>query len=145
MRMRKGIISLSFVAMLTLCVLNVAAAPVSKLTIVPRSDLITYAMAQEPTNLTITAPTQVKVNETFAITGYLTSGNNGISNAQVHLWWLLSANETYIMGNSTTDSDGSFAIKLYFITPGSFDIQYTYDGNNQYAPCASNVAEITVS
>lgn len=145
MRMGMGIISLLFVAMLTLCVPNVAAAPVSKFTTTPCGDHITYAMAQQPTDLTITAPAQVKTNETFAITGSLTSGTSGISNAQVHLWWLMSANESYVIGNSTTGSDGSFTTKLYLDSPGSFDIQYTYDGNNQYAPCASNVIEITVN
>jgi len=146
MRMGMGIISLLFVAMLTLCVPSVAAVPpVSKFTTTPSGNHITCAMTQQPTDLAITAPAQVKTNQTFAITGRLTSGTDGISNAQVHLWWLMSANESYVMGNSTTGSDGSFTTKLYLDSPGSFDIQYSYDGNDQYAPCSSNVIEITVS
>ena len=47
MRMGMGIISLLFVAMLTLCVPNVAAVPpVSKFTTTPSGEHIMYAMTQ---------------------------------------------------------------------------------------------------
>jgi len=82
--MEKATISLSIVAILTLCLPNVAAATTSGPATITHSKIVTDATAQQLTNITITDyPKQVKVGHNFAIKGRLTSGNVGLGNKLV--------------------------------------------------------------
>ena len=84
MKMKTRMISLSILAILTLCLLNVTAASTSNPTTAPHSKIVTDVKAQQPTTLTFTAPAQVKVNEWFDVSGSLTAGGTGVSGATIN-------------------------------------------------------------
>jgi hypothetical protein len=147
MRMKTRMISLSILAILTLCLLNVAAASTSDPTTAPHSKKVTDATAQQPTSITITAyPKQVKVGQDFDITGRLTSGNTGLGNKLIYhdfrddngTWWW--------DWNVTTIADGSFTDSMYYDSGGvgTHYLREEFWGDDQYAFCASDVMVITV-
>ena len=143
--MRKGVMSLSLIAVVTLCALNVAAASVSKPATAFYGNDITRAQPAQSTTLTFTAPTNVKVNQSFKISGYLTTASgNGIAGAVVD-------EQTYYNGawvamyNVTTDSSGHLSDTLGLTTSGAYNFRLAYNGDSQYAPSVSNEVTITAS
>jgi len=145
MNMRKGVMSLSLIAVVTLCALNVAAASVSKPATASYHNDITRAQAAQSTTLTFTAPTNVKVNQSFKISGYLTTvSGNGIAGAVVD-------EQTYYNGawvamyNVTTDGSGHLSDTLGLSAAGAYNFRLAYNGNSQYAPSVSNEVTITAS
>jgi hypothetical protein len=145
MRTKKVIISLSILTILTLCLLNVAAASTSTSITAPHSKVVADATTLQPTNITITDyPKQVKVGEDFNITGRLTSGNTGLGNKLVYLEQLnTTENKWYWYWNFTTNADGSFTDSFHYNVPGTFYVSYVFFGDAQYAFCASDVMKIT--
>jgi hypothetical protein len=137
-RMRKGIITLSFVAILAFCMFNdVAAAPESTSTTVAHGAHVTdvrgywWDIPKKPKPpdplmyITITDyPKQVNVGETFAIHGFLMRGDNGIGNVQI---------KHYDNGNFlwtvTTNTDGSFTDTFHFDQQGPHQIAYIFQGS----------------
>jgi len=79
MRMKKAILTLSIIALLTICVFNnVAAAPVSKQT------TNVHAARIYMREITITSyPQQVYVDQYFNVRGFLSADDKGIGNARI--------------------------------------------------------------
>jgi hypothetical protein len=146
MNMRKGVMSLSLIAIVTLCALNVAAASVSKPAIAAYGNDITSARAaQATTTLTFTAPANVKLNQNFNISGYLTSASgNGIAGAVVD-------EQTYYNGtwvsmfNVTTDNSGHLSDTWGLSQAGAYNFRLAYNGDSQNAASVSNEITITAS
>lgn len=136
--------------MLTLCVLNVAAASSSKQMIAPRDACIKDATVQQPTTIDITAPTQAKVNVKeqiwIYVNGTLTAGGKGIAGAVVHLQWLdlTTGNWTTFMDDRTGDN-GQFSTPVPLLFPAEYTFRVAYDGNSQYAQSVSNEVNVTVT
>jgi len=145
MNIRIRIISLSIAALLTLSVLNVAAASTSKPVITTRDAYVKDATAQQPTKIAITAPAQVKANASVYANGTLTAGDKGIAGALVHLQWLDSTtgNWTTLSDGKTSDS-GQFSLPVFLYFPEQYTFRVTYDGDSQYAPSVSNEVMVTV-
>jgi hypothetical protein len=139
------IISLSIAAILTLCVLNVAAASTSMPAITAHDAYLKDATAQQPTTIAITAPTQVKANASAYANGTLTVGDKGISSAAVHLQWLdlTTGNWTTLSDGKTNDS-GQFSIPVFLYFTAKYTFRVTYDGDSRYAPSVSNQVMVEV-
>jgi hypothetical protein len=144
MKMKTRMISLSIVAILTLCLLNVVAASTSNPTTAPHSKIVTDVKAQQPTTLTFTAPAQANVKEWFNVSGSLTAGGKGVSGAIIK-WQQLWQGKWNTFGNFTTDSNGNFTGQIESPAAGDVQFRVTYDGDSQYAPAVSNVVTITFS
>jgi hypothetical protein len=145
MNMRKGVMSLSLIAIVTLCVLNVAAASVSKPATAAYGNDITSARAAQSTTLTFTAPANVKLKQNFDISGYLTTASgNGIAGVVVD-------EQTYYNGawvpmyNVTTDSSGHLSDTWALSQEGAYNFRLSYNGDSQNAASVSNQITITVS
>ena len=83
--MRKGIISLLIIAILSLCMLNVAVASTIRLMSTDHDGRSTSVTAHQPTTLIIIAPIRANVNVSLSINGTLTVGGKGIAGATVHI------------------------------------------------------------
>jgi len=146
MNIRIRIISLSIIAMLTLCVLNVAAASTSKPTIAARDAYIKDATAQQPTTIAITAPTQAKANVSVYANGTLTAGGKGIAGAVVHLQWLdLTTGNWTTLSDGKTGDGGQFSVPVFLYFTAEYTFRVTYDGDSRYAPSVSNEVMVTVT
>lgn len=156
MNILKGIVSVLIIAMLTLCVLNIAAASTSKST--PATTLVTYNgyATDATTNQTVLeimlSSNTTKVNEKVTLIGGLASGTpqtrNFIGGATVNIQkWI---NETWATIDTTTtiatgDYKGYFSVPITPSSIGVFSYRVTYDGDSQYASVASNVVRLTVT
>jgi hypothetical protein len=156
MSILKGIGSVLIIAMLTLCVLNIAAASTSKLT--PATALVTYN--GYATNATINqtvleimlSSNTTNVNEKVTLIGGLASSpiqtQNFIGGATVNIQkWV---NETWTTVDTTTttaagDYKGWFKVPITPSSTGVFSYRATYDGDSQYAPTVSNVVRLMVN
>lgn len=154
MNVRKVIISLSFMAILSLCTLTVAVASESEPTTAIHVRYTTNATAQQPTTLSFYAPAQAKTLQPAPVYGYLTSANGtGIRDAKIELqefnmygdarWHFLSV-------VSTTDDKGYFndtvvILSNIFATKGGYHFRATYGGDAQYGPSVSNEVIVAVS
>ncbi len=145
MNMRKGVMSLSLIAIVTLCALNVAAASVSKPATAAYGNDITSARAAQSTTLTLTSPTNVKVNQGFNVSGYLTTASgSGIAGAVVDVQTYY--NSTWVaMWNVTTDSSGHLSDTWGFSSAGAYNFRLSYSGDSQNAASVSNEVTITAS
>jgi len=144
MKMKTRMISLSVLAILTICLLNVTAASPSNPTTASYTKIVTDVKAQQPTTLTFTAPAQAKVNEWFNVSGSLTAGGTGVSGALINIQQLWQG-KWNTFGNFTTDSDGIFVGTISSPATGYVQNRVTYDGNSQYVPSLSNEVVTTVS
>ncbi len=144
MKMKTRMISLSVLAILTICLLNVTAASPSNPTTAPHSKVVTDVKAQQPTTLTLTAPTQAKLLEKFYIGVSLTAGGTGVSGAIIHIQEL-SQGQWLTFTSHTTDSKGNYVGQLICNTAADYHFRVTYDGNSQYEPAVSNVVVVTAS
>jgi hypothetical protein len=152
MNIRTQIISLSTIAIVTLCVLNVTAASTSNMATAAHSEYATGTTAQQQTVLAIVLSNNTtKINEPVYLLGGLRSGTqsapNYIENARVTIQQL-SANGTWIpIGTATTEADeykGGFVVSLTPRAAGFNIYRATYDGDVQFAPSVSNVVVLTV-
>lgn len=149
--MRKVVIILSIIAILSLCTLNVAAALTSKPTTTIYGEYTTSAIAQQPTTLTFAAPPQAKIFEPTKVCGYLTTANGtGIKDARIQIqrlhgdgkWHFSSIVST--TGNNGYFSDTVVVFTKMFATKGDYHFRAIYDGDGQYAPSVSNEANVTI-
>jgi hypothetical protein len=152
MSMRKRIISLSIVAILSLSTLNVAAALESKPTTTIHGGYTTSATAQQPTTLAFYAPPQAKIFEPTPVSGYLTTANGtGITDARIVIQQLHDDGKWHLFSIVfTTGKDGRFSdtVVVYpkiFAAKGGYHFRATYDGDGQYAPSVSNEVIVAVS
>lgn len=145
LNIRKTLICLLIVAILTLCVPNVVAAPTSKYSAVTHSKIVTDAPAKpSPGIIMLSAPERAKVNETFNIHGFFTNVSNDISGARVYLK-KLDENSSYTVGDTGTDRNGTFDFYITEHTPGEYVYQAIFNGDSHYAasmsvlPCTVHV------
>ena len=125
--------------------LNVTAALENK-PIVMSHSVTPHASALQPTKITIdnNYVDQVQVKDTIDVKGLLTSGGTGLGNTLLfHDIYSVKGNGYRPSWNLTTNSDGSFEDQFYFNYPGTYALAYFFHGNNQYAPCRSEVIVIT--
>lgn len=141
---KKGVVSLSLIVILTLCVLNVTATPMSKPTTAAHDAYITDARALQTTKIIIIAPAHAKVNESFELDGILTSGNIGIGNTYIHFQELQNGTWS-AYANGWTNDGGGFVVAITPSIKGDVHLRATFDGTSQYAPCVSNEVTVTVS
>lgn len=150
MNMRKGVISLSLIAIVTLCAFNVAAASVSKPATAAYGNNIASTRTQQPTTLTpttltLTAPANVKLNQNFQISGYLTTASgNGIAGAVVDEQAYYNGNWV-AMYNVTTDSSGHLSDTWGLSQAGAYNFRLAFNGDSQNAASVSNEVTITAS
>lgn len=146
MNIKIRMISVPMIVILALSVVNVAAASTSTPTIVVRDTCIKDATAPQQTTITITAPTQVKSNESIYVNGTLTAGATGIADAVVHVQWLdpTTGNWTTFSDAKTSDS-GQFSVPIFLYFPADYTLRVTYDGDSRYASSMSNEVMVTVS
>jgi hypothetical protein len=160
MNIKTQIISLSTIAIVTLCVLNVTAASTSNMATAAHSEYATGTTAQQETSLGIGLVDQnfkptntTKVGQPVDLIGLLMypSGDpnapNYIENARVTIQQL-SANGTWIpIGTATTETGELKGTFVMLLTPraAGFNIyRATYDGDSQFAHSVSNVVVLTV-
>jgi len=143
--MKKVLICLSIIAILTLCVSNVAAATTSKYLTSPHSKILTDAPTILPYGIIIVAPDRAKVNETFDVSGFLTVGDKNISGARVYLVQSDLNGNWYPVGDTVTDKDGNFYFHITPHTPGEYAYQVFFYGDSQYAKGVSNPSYTIVS
>jgi len=100
---------------------------------------ISVLEAQIETALTISAPLEVYVNETFSITGRLmrVDTGEGIPDQTIEL----SYNDTSI-GSVTTSSDGSYSVTASIPTAGTYTLTAYYPGTATYT---SSTATVSIS
>jgi hypothetical protein len=144
MKKETRIISLSIVAILALCLLNVAAASPTNPATAPHSKIVPGVKAQQPTTLTFTCDAQATVNKWYNFGGSLTAGGTGVSGALINVQQLYHGNWV-TLGNQTTDSNGNFGGQLKSQTTGDRTHRVTFDGDSQYASSVSNVIVTTIS
>ena len=144
MKMKVKMVSFMTLAILTLCLLNVASASMSNLTTAPYCKIVTDVKAQQPTTITLTAPQQATVNEWFSYSVSLTAGGTGVIGATIHTQ-VLKQGTWVTIGDHITDKNGGFIGQLLSKTPGERHLRAVYDGSSQYAPSISNEVVITVS
>ena len=142
--MKKAIISLSTIAILTFCLLNVATASTGNPATAPHNKIVTDVKGQQPTTLMFSCPMQANVKEWFNVSGSLTAGGKGVSGAIIK-WQELWQGKWNTFGNFTTDSNGNFAGQIQSPAAGDVQFRVTYDGDSQYAPAVSNAVTITFS
>ena len=134
--MKKAITTL-LAALIIMAVIDVAVAAAAAST--------TYATAQQPTSITIANyPKQAKVGQDFDVKGRLTSGNTGLGNKLIYHDWKDDNGTWWWDWNFTTNADGSFTDSFHYSEPGTYYLAYSFEGDNQYAFCASDVMVITV-
>ena len=145
--------------MLSLCVINVTAASTSTPTTVTQNGYNTDVTALQPTSLVIVFMNKnsneristAKVNESVIFGGGLWSGTasapNYIGAAKINIQQMESGTWTtvYTTKTGTGTGEGIFAVQLKSTSAGVLSFRATYDGDSQYAPAVSNVAQLTVS
>jgi len=160
MYMKKGLICLLIVSVLSLSIINVAAASTSRSTIVPYKGYHSELRSQQQTaiNLMILDEksgnkiTTAAVGQKILVGGILESGTDNptpIGGATVKLQLSNDDSTWSDLKSTTTDSSSKYlGIFLAVLTPpsaGQFYFRASFDGNTQYAPCMSNVAQLTVT
>ena len=174
MRMKKAILVLSIIAILTICMFNsVAAAPVSKQTPDVHSNYAVDMRGNQQTYLTAwlgggDATTTIGIGQNTYLAGALSSGApstsltdllHGIANATVNIQSMNSNGGWTTVATRITDADstsldvqslsfsisGEFSAKLTPAVAGVYTYRVTYDGDSQYAPAVSNVVTLTVT
>jgi len=144
MKMKTRMISLSILALLTICLLTVAAASPSNPAAAPHSKIVTGIKTQQQTTLTLTAPTRAKLGESFSYGVSLTAGGTGVGGAIIHIQELLQGHWLTLTSH-TSDSKGNYVGQLISNRIADYRVRATYDGDNQYAPGVSNEVVITIS
>jgi len=144
MKMKTRMISLSILALLTLCLLNVAAASPAT---TPHSKIVTDVKTVTPTRLMFTCPTTAQVNQSYAVSGSLTAGGKGVGSAYIWPQCVLNG-QWYTFGHPyTTDFNGNFADTWTSSVVGvqHFRVIFFGDYAGQYAASVSKVVTVTVS
>ena len=145
--MKTRMISLSILTLLTLCLLNVAAASTSNPATAPHSKIVTGVKTMTPTRLTFNCPTTAQVNQSYAVSGFFTVGGKGVGGAYIWPQCVLDG-QWYTFGHPyTTDFNGKFADTWTSSEAGvqHFRVIYLGDYAGQYAASVSNVVTVTVS
>jgi len=137
MNMKKGVICLLAVTLLSLCVVNVTTALPRNKTAAPHSKNVADLKTTVPTTLTFTCPTLVNVNEPSGIGGSLTAGGEGFSGVHINGQVMTQGQWTTFSGY-TTDSNGNISGTTSTNYTGLRFYRLSYDGDARYAPSVSN-------
>ena len=89
---------------------------------------------KNPTTLTIDVPLNLEYGDDFNITGSLTSGSDGVSNATIKL----KVGST-VVDTDTTDGTGSVSFTQCPVATGTHSFQLIFDGDIQYSSSESSV------
>jgi hypothetical protein len=164
--MKKAILSLSIIAILTICMLNsVAAGPVNKQTTNVHSNYAVNVRGQQQTYLAAyvggiggaTAATIGVGGQYDYLVGFLSFGtppasswdfSHGMPNATINIQSMNSDGTWSTVATKTTDVPvplGMFRTTLTPAVAGVYTYRVTYDGDSQYAPAVSNVVTLTVT
>lgn len=112
--MRKGMINLLIIAILSLCTLNVAVASTNRPTSADHGESSTGVTVWQPTMLTITAPAQANLNVSFYVNRTLTVGGKGIAGATAHFQMGdLTTSNWQTLWNCKTDVNGQFSTPVF--------------------------------
>ena len=170
MKMKKTIISLSIIALLSICMFNsVATARVTKHSTDVHSGYAADVRGNQQTYLVAylrnnhTAVTMA-VNQSIWLNGVLSVGtpptsvndtSHGIPNATINVQsmnpdgktWTTVYSERTLPDTSQTgyNYSGRFIMTLTPVVAGVYTYRVTYDGDSQYAPAVSNVVTITAT
>ena len=130
--MKTRMMSLSILALLTICLLNVAAASPAT---APHSKIVTNVKTVTPTRLMFTCPTTVQVNQSYAVSGSLTIGGNGVGGAYIWPQCVLNGQWYTFCHPYTTDFNGNFSDTWTSSVAGvqHFRVIYFGDYAGQYA------------
>jgi len=113
MRMIKEVVMLSLLAVVSLCVLNIAAA----------SSIANPYSVDPSIHLTVDSyPKQVNVGQNFDIHGFLKRGDMGMGNVEIHH----VGDRGVTLWTITTNADGSFTDTFHFSEEGSHYVSYCY-------------------
>lgn len=133
MNVKNGLICLSIVATLALCVPNVAATTMCRYSTATHSKNAADAPEKpSPGIIMLSAPDRAKVNETFVIHGSFTNVSSDISGARVYLKQL-DENSSYTVGDAVADRNGTFDFYITPHTPGEYVYQAVFYGDSHYA------------
>jgi len=128
MNMRKGVINLLIIAILSLFTLNVAAASTNRSTSADHGEISTGVTVRQPTMLTITAPTQANLNASFYVNGTLTVGGKGIAGATVHLQMEdLTTSNWQTLWDCKTDVNGQFSTPAFLYSTADYTFRAIYE------------------
>jgi hypothetical protein len=170
MEMKKTIISLAIIAVLSICMFNgVATARVTKHSTDVHSNYAADVKGNQQTYLVAylrnnqTAVTMA-VNQSTYLHGVLSAGtpptsaydtSHGIPNATISVQsmssdgktWVTVYSERTLPDTSQTGNNypGRFIRILTPVVAGVYTYRVTYDGDSQYAPAVSNVVTITAT
>jgi hypothetical protein len=170
MEIKKAILSVSIIALLSICMFtSVAAAPVSKHSTDVHSNYAADAKEKQQTYLIAylrrnqTAIT-IGVNQSIYLYGVLSAGtppssandtSHGIPNATINVQtmnsdaktWSTVYSEKTLPDTSETgyNYSGRFITTLTPVVAGVSTYRVTYDGDSQFAPAVSNVVTLTAT
>ena len=162
---KKAIISLSIIALLSICMFNgVTAAPVTKhptdvhsgYAADVRGNQQTYLVAYYRNNQ---AAITIGVGQSIYLGGILDlspnfSPGHGIPNATVNIqsmnpdgktWSTVATRITEAVDQHGSGTNGFFVVELTPVVAGVYTYRVTYDGDSQYAPAVSNTVTLTAT
>jgi hypothetical protein len=152
MDMKKGMICLSIIVILTLSIPNVAAASANKQTTNIRSSYAMDAPVKErPILVLMLSNNTTAVNTSVYFFGAIATGTksqlNYIEGATINIQRMSYDGTTWYTEDTVTTMSGKYSgIFSVYITPkdpGTYIYRATYDGNNTYSPAVSNVVVLT--
>ncbi len=153
MNKKKALICLSIIAILTICVPNVAATPTSKQTSeVYSSYTMDVPVKERPILVILLSNNDTYVNKPVDLYGLLGAGDphspHWIENATINVQRLNYDGTSWSTIGSLTTQTGKYAgFFAGTITPryeGPYIYRATYDGDSHYAPTISNVEALRV-
>jgi hypothetical protein len=154
MNIKNVMIFLLIIALLTLCVPDVVAAPAGKQTIDVHNS---YAMGasdkERPVIALLLSDNVTAVNRSVGIYGGIATGESGalhyIGGATITIQQLsFNGTEWYNLGTLKTLTGkevGTFAGSYTPKSKGYHVLRATYDGDNNYAPAVSNMVALIVN
>jgi len=136
------------ITVLALCVPNVRAASTSKLATAthPDTGLLIKVVDKNGNEISTT-----QANQPYLLIGLLAYGPrdvipNPIGGAKIHVYGSFDGSRWLGPIDATTATNGLFAVNFpdgQNTPTGTIYYKVTYDGGDQYAPCVSNVVQVT--
>jgi hypothetical protein len=162
--MKKAIISLLIIAILTICMFNsVAAAPVAKHSTDVHSGYAVDENGKQQTYIDAylgnARAITIGVGQSIYLGGILDlsptfSPGHGIPNATVNIqsmnpdgktWSTVATRITEAVDQQGHGMNGFFVVVLTPVVAGVYTYRVTYDGDSQFAPAVSNVVTLTAT
>lgn len=154
--MKKGMVCLSIITILTLSIPNVAIVSASKQTTNVHSNYAMDVPVKKQPQLVLLFSNNEKtanttVNTSVELVGLLATVTNGkinsIEGATINIQ-RLNSDETWYTADTLTTMSGKFSgyfkVEVTPKDPGTYIFRAAYDGNNTYAPTESDMVVLTV-